>query len=90
MPVEHFATHGDMMRNLAWRHYHNEPVTARTICIGKGKREHCHRVHPSDSPKRRAIDARQRRKVARRNRRAEHRRSGARSTHSRSHRRSRR
>lgn len=66
MPIEHFKTHADMMRNLAWRHYHNKPVTAREICIGKGKNERCHKVKHSTNPKREAIDAAQRRKVARR------------------------
>lgn len=92
MPVEHFRSKEAERRNLAYRHMHGIPYTASRACVGRGKHVRCHEVEHSDSPKRRAIDARQRRKVARRNRRAEHHRSGARSTHthSRSHRRSRR
>lgn len=66
MPVEHFASREKYRRNLSYRHLHGIPMTAREVCIGKGKNERCHKVKHSTNPKREAIDAAQRRKVARR------------------------
>lgn len=65
MLVEHFKSRAGYRRNLAYRHIHGIPMTATRVCI----RGECHNVQHSRNPKRRAIDARQRRKVARRDRR---------------------
>lgn len=79
MPTERFASKAGYMRNLAYRHLHNIPMTASRVCIGKGEHARCHEVQHSRNPKRMAIDARQRRKVARRaHRREENRRRGGR------------
>lgn len=61
MPVEHFRSKGAEMRNLAYRHIHGLPVTAKEICVGKK----CHKVQRSKNKARRKIDAAQRKKVAR-------------------------
>ena len=65
MPVEHFATKEKYRKNLAYRHMAGIPMTATTVCIGKGQ-GNCHRVKHSKNPKRQQIDAAQRRKVDRR------------------------
>lgn len=64
MPVEHFKSKEAERKNLAYRHMHGIPYTAETACVGKK----CHKVKHSRNKKRVAIDARQRRKVARRKR----------------------
>ena len=67
MPTEHFRSKEAMRRNLAYRHIHSIPYTASRVCVrDKSGREKCHRVQHSTSPVRRRINARQRRKVARR------------------------
>ena len=72
MPTEYFRSEGAYRRNLAYRHMHGIPYTATRACIrGHG----CHVVnHQASSKARKAIDARQRRKVAARARRREDRR----------------
>lgn len=66
MPVEHFASKGAEMRNLAYRHEHGIAYTAREACIGTGKSERCHKVKHSTNKKREAIDSKQKEKVAKR------------------------
>lgn len=61
MPVEQFRSKEAYRKNLAYRHIHGIPMTAEKVCI-KGK---CHKVKHSKSKVRRKIDAKQRRKVAR-------------------------
>lgn len=60
MPTETFRSEGAYKRNIAYRHIHNIPMTAERVCIkGKG----CHTVKHSTDPKRKKIDAKQRKKV---------------------------
>lgn len=59
MPVEHFRSKAAEMRNLAYRHIHGIPYTATTAVVA-GK---AHKVKHSDDPKRRKINAKQRKKV---------------------------
>lgn len=56
MPTEHFKTKGDYRRNLAYRHIHGIPFTAKNVVVG-GKE---HKVKHSTNPQREAIDAKQR------------------------------
>lgn len=65
MPVEHFKSKEAERRNLAYRHIHGIPYTA-TSAVVAGR---AHKVKHSRNRKRREIDARQRRKVARRSHR---------------------
>lgn len=66
MPAtRHFRSKAAYMRNLAYRHMHGIAFTATRVCI-RGK---CHRVKHSTNAARVRIDARQRRKEARRSRR---------------------
>lgn len=62
MPVEHFKSKEAERKNLAYRHMHGIPYTATTAVVA-GK---AHKVQHSDIPSRKKIDAKQRRKVARR------------------------
>lgn len=64
MPVEIFKSKEAERKNLAYRHIHGIPYTAKEACVGKK----CHKVKHSKNKKRRAIDARQRRKAARKRR----------------------
>lgn len=59
MPVEHFRSKEAERKNLAYRHLHGIPYTATTACVA-GK---CHAVKHSTDPKRKKIDAKQRKKV---------------------------
>lgn len=60
MPVEHFKSREAYRRNLSYRHIHNIPFTASRVVVGGRS----HKVKHSRDPKRRAINARQKRKVA--------------------------
>lgn len=62
MPIEHFKTKGDEMRNLAYRHMHGIPYTATGATVGGVY----HKVQHSKNPSRVKIDNKQREKVARR------------------------
>lgn len=62
MPVEHFRSKEAYRKNLAYRHIHGIPMTAKEVCIGKK----CHKVKHSTNPKRKKIDAAQRKKVRKR------------------------
>lgn len=68
MPVERFRSKEAYRKNLAYRHIQGIPMTATTVCIGKGKSSSCHRVQHSKNPSRMKIDAAQRAKVAKRKR----------------------
>jgi len=70
MPVERFRSKEAYRRNLAYRHVHHIPMTAERVIVGGRS----HRVKHSRDPKRRQINARQRRKVASRSHRREARR----------------
>ena len=63
-PVEHFRSKEAYRKNLAYRHIHGIPFTAKDVVVG-GK---SHAVQHSDSPSRKRIDAKQRKKVAERKR----------------------
>lgn len=63
MPVEHFKSKEAERRNLAYRHMHGIPYTATTACVA-GR---CHKVKHSKDKRRMKINARQKRKVRRRN-----------------------
>lgn len=64
MPTENFRSAAAYRRNLAYRHIHRIPMTATRVCI---RGEGCHKVnHRDSSPARKKIDARERRKLARR------------------------
>lgn len=67
-PVEHFASKEAERRNLAYRHIHGIPYTAKEACVGVGKKQTCHKVKHSKSKKRVEIDTKQKRKEARRKR----------------------
>lgn len=68
MPVEHFKDREAYRRNLAYRHIHGIPYTATEAIVG-GKK---HKVKHSGNKKRRAIDARQRKKESHRKRSTRH------------------
>lgn len=59
MPVEHFKSKEAYRKNMAYRHIHGIPFTAKSVVVG-GK---SHEVKHSSSPAREKIDARQRRKM---------------------------
>lgn len=64
MPTEHFKSKEAYRKNLAYRHMHGIPMTAKEVCV---KGEGCHKVdHKDSSPQRKRIDAAQKRKVAKR------------------------
>lgn len=60
MPTEHFKSKEAYRKNMAYRHIHGIPFTAKDVVVG-GKE---HAVKHSTNPARKKIDARQRRKVA--------------------------
>jgi hypothetical protein len=62
MPVEHFKSKEGYRKNMAYRHIHGIPFTAKAVVVA-GKK---HTVKHSASKSRRRIDAAQKRKVARR------------------------
>lgn len=62
MPTEHFKSKEAYRKNLAYRHMHNIPFTAKKVVVG-GKE---HAVKHTKGGDRAKIDAAQRRKVARR------------------------
>lgn len=63
MPEPHFKSKEAYRKNLAYRHIHGIPYTA-TSAVVAGKR---HKVdHSGDSPQRRAINKRQRKKEGKR------------------------
>ena len=59
MPVEHFRSKKAEMKNLAFRHIHGVPYTATHAVVAGEK----HKVKHSDDPKRKKINAAQKRKV---------------------------
>lgn len=61
MPVEHFKSKEAYRKNMAYRHIHGIPFTAEKVVVG-GK---AHKVKHSNNPARRAIDAKQRKRVHR-------------------------
>lgn len=62
MPTERFKSKEAYRKNMAYRHIHGIPFTAKDVVVG-GKE---HAVKHSNSPSRKRIDAKQRKKVARR------------------------
>lgn len=58
MPTEHFKSREAYRKNMAYRHIHNIPFTARDVVVDG----HEHAVKHSTSRSRRRIDARQRAK----------------------------
>lgn len=62
MPTEHFKSKEAYRKNLAYRHMHGIPFTAKNVVVG-GKE---HEVKHSTTGPRAKIDAKQRRKVAKR------------------------
>lgn len=60
MPTEHFKSKEAYRKNLAYRHMHGIPFTAKDVVVG-GKE---HAVKHSTNPEREKIDAKQKRKVA--------------------------
>lgn len=62
MPTEHFKSKEAYRKNMAYRHMHGIPFTAKNVVVG-GKE---HKVKHSTSPARERIDAAQKRKVAKR------------------------
>lgn len=62
MPTEHFKSKEAYRKNLAYRHMHGIPFTAKDVVVG-GKK---HKVKHSPSGERKAIDEKQKRKVLRR------------------------
>ena len=61
MPIEHFKSKVAEMRNLAYRHAHGIPYTA-THAVVAGRK---HKVKHSNDPKRKKINAAQKRKKSR-------------------------
>lgn len=62
MPTERFRSKEAYRKNLAYRHIHGIPMTATRVTIG-GR---THKVdHSRDTPQRKKINDRQRRKVRR-------------------------
>jgi sRNA-binding protein len=63
MPVERFKSREAYRKNLAYRHIHGIPMTAERVVVGGRS----HKVdHSRETPARKRINSRQRRKVARR------------------------
>lgn len=56
MPVEHFKSKEAYRKNMAYRHIHGIPFTAKEVVVG-GK---SHEVKHSTNPERKKIDAKQR------------------------------
>lgn len=63
MPTETFKSDEAYRKNLAYRHMHGIPMTAKTVCI---KGHGCHTVKHSKNKQRQKIDAAQRKKVQKR------------------------
>lgn len=59
MPVEHFKSKEAYRKNIAYRHMHGIPFTAKTVVVG-GK---AHEVKHTQGGERAQIDAAQRRKA---------------------------
>jgi hypothetical protein len=59
MPVEHFKSKEAYRKNMAYRHIHGIPFTAKSVVVG-GKE---HTVKHSNTGERAQIDAAQRRKA---------------------------
>ena len=59
MPTEHFKSKEAYRKNMAYRHMHGIPFTAKTVVVG-GK---SHTVKHSTNPEREEIDAAQRQKT---------------------------
>ena len=59
MPVEHFKSKEAYRKNMAYRHIHGIPFTAKEVVVG-GK---AHEVKHSTNPQREKIDAKQREEV---------------------------
>lgn len=64
MPTEHFKSREAYRKNMAYRHIHNIPFTAKDVVVG-GKE---HEVKHSTDPKRKRIDVAQRKRVKERKR----------------------
>lgn len=62
MPNENFKSSEAYRKNMAYRHMHGIPFTAKTVTVG-GK---THTVKHSTDPARKAIDARQKEKASKR------------------------
>ena len=60
MPTEHFKSKEAYRKNLAYRHMHGIPFTAKNVVVGGTE----HKVKHSTSGPRERIDAKQRKKVA--------------------------
>jgi hypothetical protein len=60
MPTEHFKSKEAYRKNMAYRHIHNIPFTAKNVVVG-GKE---HEVKHSTNPQREKIDAKQRADLA--------------------------
>lgn len=66
MPTEHFKSKEAYRKNLAYRHIHGIPFTASRVNVGGRS----HKVdHSRETPVRKKINARQKRKVAARHHR---------------------
>lgn len=61
MPTERFKSKEAYRKNMAYRHIHGIPFTAKDVVVG-GKK---HKVKHSSEPTRKAIDAKQKKKVKR-------------------------
>jgi hypothetical protein len=59
MPIEHFKSKEAYRKNMAYRHIHNIPFTAKAVVVG-GK---AHAVKHTQTGERPQIDAAQRRKA---------------------------
>jgi hypothetical protein len=59
VPVEHFKSAEGYRKNMAYRHIHGIPFTASKVVVA-GK---SHEVKHSNSPARKKIDTKQRKKV---------------------------
>jgi hypothetical protein len=62
MPTEKFKSREAYRKNLAYRHIHGIPMTAKKVVVG-GK---AHAVKHSSNPARKRIDTAQKKKVAKR------------------------
>lgn len=62
MPTEHFKNREAYRKNLAYRHMHGIPFTAKDVVVGGRE----HKVKHTKGGERAKIDAAQKRKVAKR------------------------
>jgi len=60
MPTEHFKSKEAYRKNMAYRHIHGIPFTAKNVVVG-GKE---HEVKHSTNPQREKIDAKQREEIS--------------------------